>query len=146
MTNFETSIYKHFSLFLESNFCISPYLISFSRYAFAHMVSSLYEYVSNDTTTKNSWKWSFIFRLRMTCFMEEDRKWLPFIFVITYTEIHFLLSFILFPQSGQLNHFYTILLHYNYSIFEENSKGKIREFQIFFEMVIRRRFSLWIFS
>ena len=105
MTNFETSIYKLFSLFLESNFCISPYLMSFSRYAFAHMVSSLYKYVSNDTTTKNSWKLFFIFRLRMTCFIEEDRKWLSFIFTITYTEIHFLPSFILFPQSAQLNHF-----------------------------------------
>ena len=42
---------------------------------------------------------------RMTCFIEEGRKWFPFIFVITYTEIHFLPSFILFAQSAQLNHF-----------------------------------------
>ena len=136
MTNFETSIYKLFSLFLESNFCISPYLMSFSRYAFAHMVSSLYKYVSNDTTTKNSWKLFFIFRLRMTCFIEEDRKWLSFIFTITYTEIHFLPSFILFPQSAQLNHF----LHDSFAL--QRGKITIREFQIFFEMVIRRRFSL----
>ena len=105
MTNFETSIYKHFSLFLESNICISSYLMSFSRYAFAHMVISLYEFVSNDTTTKNSWKWLFIFRLTITCFREEGRKLFPFVFVMTYTEIHFLPIFMLFPQSAQLNHF-----------------------------------------
>ena len=96
-----------FSPFLGSNLCISPYLMSFSRYAFSNTVSSLYECVSNDTTTKNSWKWFFIFCLRMTCFIEEGRKWFPFIFVITYTEIHFLPSFILFAQSAQLNQFLT---------------------------------------
>ena len=45
------------------------------------------------------------FYLRMTCFIEQGRKRFPFIFVITYTEIHLLPSFILFAQSAQLNHF-----------------------------------------
>ena len=92
-----------FSLFIS----ISPYLMSFrfGRYAFANIVSSLYECVSNHTTKNFSWKWFFIFCLRMTCFIEEGRKWFPFIFVITYTEIHFLPSFILFAQNVQLNHF-----------------------------------------
>ena len=105
MTNFETSIYKPCSLFLGCNFCISPYLMRFSRYTFANMVSSLYECVSNHTTTKISWKWFLIFCLRMACFIEDGRKWFPFIFVMTYTEIHFLSSFILFAQSAELNHF-----------------------------------------
>ena len=104
MTNFETSIYKHFSLFLGSNFCISPYLMRLSRYAFANMVNSLYECVSNHTTTNISWKWLLIFCLK-TCFIEEGSKWFPFIFVMTYTEIHFLPNFILFAQSAELNHF-----------------------------------------
>ena len=103
--------------------------MDFSRYGFATLVSSLYQGVSNQTTT-------IIFRLRMTCFIEEGRKWFPFIFVITYTEIHFLPSFILFPQSAQLNHF----LHDSFAL--QRGKITIREFQIFFEMVIRRRFSL----
>ena len=92
-----------FSLFIS----ISPYLMSFrfGRYAFANIVSFLYECVSNHTTTNISPKRFFIFRLRMTCFIEEGRKWFSFIFVITYTEIHFLPSFILFAQSAQLNHF-----------------------------------------
>ena len=37
--------FLHFSLFDELD-----------RYASEHIVSSLYEYVSNHTTTKNSWK------------------------------------------------------------------------------------------
>ena len=148
MSNFETSIYKHFSLFLGSNFCISPYLMHFSRYAFANMVSSLYECVWNHTTTKISWKWFLIFRLRMTCFIEESRKWFPFIFVMTYTEIHFSPNFILSVQSAELNH----LLHDSFALqrskfqfFRKIPREKSENF-IFFETVIRRRFFLWIFS
>ena len=47
----------------------------------------------------------FHFLLKNDLFREEGRKWFPFIFVVTYTEIHFLPSFILFAQSAQLNHF-----------------------------------------
>ena len=100
-----------FSLFIS----ISPYLMSFrfGRYAFANIVSSLYECGSyhtkttttTTTTTTKSCKWFFIFCLKITCFIEEGRKRFPFFFVITYTEIHFLPSFILFAQSAQLNHF-----------------------------------------
>ena len=148
MTNFETSIYKHFSLFLGSNFCISPYLMRLSRYAFANMVNSLYECVSNHTTTNISWKWLLIFCLK-TCFIEEGSKWFPFIFVMTYTEIHFLPNFILFAQSAELNHFLTILFHYSVvRIFYFLGKFQEKNPRIlfFFETVIRCRFFLWIFS
>ena len=52
------------------------------------------------------------FCLRMTCFIEEGRKWFPFIFVITYTEIHFLPSFKLLAKGAQLNH----LLHDSFAL------------------------------
>ena len=54
---------------------------------------------------KNFMDMIFPFSLKNGRFIEESRKWFPFISVITYTEIHFLPSFILFAQSAQLNHF-----------------------------------------
>ena len=38
-------------------------------------------------------------------FIEEGRKWFPFILIIAHTEIHFLPSFIIFAQGAQLSNF-----------------------------------------
>ena len=56
----------------------------------------------------------------------QQQKWFPFIFVMTYTEIHFSPSFILSVQSAELNH----LLHDSFAL----QRGKFqffREFHIF---------------
>ena len=62
----------------------------------------------------------------MACFIEEGRKWFPFIFAITYTGIHFLPSFILFVQGAQLTQFHMIL-------FWDGNPSKILSLNFFME-------------
>ena len=72
----------------------------FARYAFANIVSSLYECVSN--------------HLKNDLFHRRGQKMVPIHFcnymhqgcnILAYIEIHLLPSFKLFAQTAQLNHF-----------------------------------------